>query len=383
MTSDALPGWLRDRLAGATPARTWVLDTLDAASERPLHATGALRQASREARKLRSRERTVLWDVVYALIRHRDALRLRTGDAGWAALLDAWLADPAVPAGLPDAVRLGCPEDVAADLRTTYGDGLDAWLDASNDRAPAVLRANAARTSRDALAKRLGRDGIETRPVGTHGLEVVGRANLLGHAAFREGLFELQDLASQQIAERTEPAGRTVLDLCAGAGGKALAIAALGGRVTATDIRGAALDELRARAKRNRVSIETVRLDRPAAEALGGRCFDRVLVDAPCSGTGVWRRHPELRWRLEPDERARLSAAQRELLATGAERVAPGGWLIYATCSALRSENEAVVDAFLAAHPAWQRVRDDLRTAPHVDGTDGMYAAVLATPRPA
>jgi 16S rRNA (cytosine967-C5)-methyltransferase len=368
---------LRVRLETPTPARAWVLETLDAASADPRRATSALRAASRDARKLRSRERRALWDVVYELVRHRDALVHRTAASGWEALLAAWLADPAIPPDLPDAVRLGCPPAIAADLRATYGEALDAWLQASNARAPAFLRANLARTTPQALADRLRRDGIETRPAGEHGLEVVGRANLLGNPAWREGLFEVQDLASQRVAALTAPQGLRVLDLCAGAGGKALAMAALGGRVVATDIRSRALDELRNRATRARARIEVRVLDRPADEILEGRTFDRVLVDAPCTGTGVWRRHPEFRWRLGPDSLAELSDLQHTLIRTGADRVAPSGWLVYATCSALRSENEAVVERFLAEVPGWRRLREDFRTAPHLDGTDGMYAAIL------
>lgn len=366
---------LFDRLSTETPARRWVLDTLTQASERPKHASAALRAASRDSRKLRSRERRALWDVVYELIRHQQALAHR-GEPSWAALLDSWLADPLIPAELPDAVRLGCIEAVAADLRSTWGEQLDSWLEASNTRAPTFLRANLARIRPAELAKRLAQADIHTQPAGEQGLQVVGRANLLGHPAWRQGLFEVQDLGSQRVAARVDPADKQVLDLCAGAGGKSLALAALGGRVTAADIRSRALGELRSRAKRARCQIETVLLDSP--DALGSRRFDRVLVDAPCTGTGVWRRHPEFRWRVDDAELTRLSALQAELLVRGAAHTRPDGVLVYATCSALHRENEAIVDGFLDQHPEWERHTPDLRTAPHLDGTDGMFAASLA-----
>ncbi|MEZ4321541.1 MAG: RsmB/NOP family class I SAM-dependent RNA methyltransferase [Myxococcota bacterium] len=371
---------LRQRLVEPTPARDWVLATLTAASERPRHATHSFRQAARDARKLRSRERRALWDLVYDLVRYRAVLGRIAATPDWEGLLDAWLSGGPVPEGLPDADRLGCTADAAADLRSTYGDALEDWLAASNARAPTTLRAHVGRIGQEALQGRLRRDGIETIPVGAAGLNVVGRANVLGSAAWREGLFEVQDLASQWVSERVDPAGHTVLDLCAGAGGKALAMAALGGRVTATDIRARALEELRNRAQRARSAIEVHLLE---GDPLGSRTFERVLVDAPCSGTGVWRRHPELRWRLgeagaaQSPTLADLHRDQRMLVETGARHVAEGGRLVYATCSALRSENEALVDGFLADHPEWARAEPDLRTAPHVDGTDGMYAAFL------
>ena len=193
------------------------------------------------------------------------------------------------------------------------------------------------------------------------------RANLVGHPAFQRGWFEVQDLGSQRVSHFVDGAGRTVLDLCAGAGGKALALAAAGAHVTATDVRTAALQELRRRAKRAGAVVRTVH-----RTAIGH--YDRVLVDAPCSGSGVWRRHPEYRWRLADGVPSTL---QSRLLAEGADAVAPGGELVYATCSVFRAENEAVVEGFLATHPAWRRLRPDLRLAPHTDHTDGLYAAAL------
>jgi 16S rRNA (cytosine967-C5)-methyltransferase len=362
---DTLDPRIVARLQSESPARSWVVDTLSrAAADRP-HASARLREAARDARKLRSRERRALFDVVYELIRRQSALQA-LGATTWSDQLTLWLEQPSMD-HLPFATRAGCTPAIADDLQQAYGDAREAWLEASNARAPAVLRVNLRRTTRAQLQARLGGDGIVTSPLGDAGLLVEGRANLVGNKAFREGLFELQDHASQQVSAYVDASG-TVLDLCAGAGGKSLALAASGATVFATDIRSRALDELRKRAKRARTPVNVVH-----RTAL--RTYDRVLIDAPCSGSGVWRRHPEFRWRLADD--GVPTTLQLELLEEGARAVAPGGQVIYATCSALLLENEHVVDTFLGRQPAWELARPLLRTAPHVDGTDGMFAAAL------
>lgn len=358
MKPGSLDPRILERLQPSTepsPARTWVLQTYGAAAAEPSRATGILRAAARDSRKLRSRERRELWDVVYALIRNRDAYAA----LGRTEVLDAWLDDPDL-SGLPFEARAGCSAEVASDLFATYGEAREAWLDASNARAPVHLRVHVGRTDVASLQGRLAKDGIDTTPLGTTGLRVEGRANLVGNRAFLDGLFELQDHASQQIAGLVK--GRRVLDFCAGAGGKSLALAALGKRVTAWDVRGRALDELRKRATRARSHVEV--LSSPPTGT-----YETVLVDAPCSGSGVWRRHPEYRWRLP--ELPEFGVLQRQILEQASRCVASGGTLIYATCSSLRAEDEAVASSL-----GWT-VTETLRTAPHLDDADGMYAAVL------
>ena len=324
-----------------------MLDTFEAARTQPERATGVLRAAAKDARKLRSRERRLLFDVVYDLIRYGAAY-----EALGHTPLDGWLDDVDLGA-LPFAVRAGCTPEAADDLLATYGEAREDWLAASNSRPRAHLRTNLRKGSRRKLQERLAHEGIVTEPIGTCGLAVEGRANLLGSRAFLEGRFELQDLASQQVAEKVP--GDRVLDFCAGAGGKSLALASRGVRVHAWDVRARALDELRKRAKR---AGTPVHVGPPQGT------FPTVLVDAPCSGSGVWRRHPEYRWRL--GDHGGLAVLEQ-----AASYVEPGGTLVYATCSALRSENEGVIEAF-----GW-RVQDSLRTAPHTGDTDGMYAAIL------
>jgi 16S rRNA (cytosine967-C5)-methyltransferase len=270
---------------------------------------------------------------------------------------------------------------------------------AMNERAPLTVRANTVRTSREDLARGLAEEGVGTEPTGlaAHGLRFSRSVNAFGLAAFRAGLFEVQDEGSQLIAEVCAPPPRgLVVDACAGAGGKTLALAALAGgrgRVVALDIDGRKLEELRRRARR--AGLSSVQARPPGPEAtlgLHGRA-DRVLCDAPCSGLGVLRRNPEARWRLTPASVAELPARQLGILGQYAGLCAPGGRLIYATCTVLRRENDDVVEAFLAVHPDFERVLlkeilgttralelgdgTCLRLYPHRHGTDGFFAAVL------
>jgi 16S rRNA (cytosine967-C5)-methyltransferase len=177
--------------------------------------------------------------------------------------------------------------------------------------------------------------------------------------AFNDGLVEVQDEGSQLIALACEPAdGKLLVDLCAGAGGKALALAAAapGARIIACDTSRQRLSKLEPRAKRAGATIETLLLDQPReAEGLSGLVgqADVVLVDAPCSGSGTWRRNPEGRWRLTPERLERLEALQARVLDLAAPLVKPGGALVYAVCSLLRREGWCQAEAFLSRHSAF------------------------------
>ncbi len=244
---------------------------------------------------------------------------------------------------------------------------------------------------------------MATRPLALapDGLELLTHVNAYGLAAFRDGRFELQDAGSQVIAELVAPPPRgTLVDACAGAGGKTLALGALAanrGRLTAFDVSENKLEELRTRARRaGLTNVQALLVDEklPTSEelALHGRA-DRVLCDVPCSGLGTLRRNPEARWRLGPADLDELPERQRAILDRYAPLVAPGGRLVYATCTVARVENDEVVDAFLAAHPEFVEVPAKeilgkaraeaigdgtrLRLQPHVHDTDGFFAAVL------
>lgn len=290
--------------------------------------------------------------------------------------------EPAAPAGT-------APAWLQEKLAATLGrDELPALL----ERAPLDLRVNRLKATRndvlpqfpDALASDLSPDAIRL----AEGTKVEAMP------AFEQGLIEVQDEGSQVIVAACAAApGMIAVDLCAGAGGKTLALAGamMGkGRLIACDIDRARLSRLAPRAERaGAVFIETRLLD-GGREAQGLTdlvgAADVVLIDAPCSGTGTWRRNPEARWRLTPARLERLRVTQAHVLAFGAPLVNPGGRLVYAVCSLLDEEGPAQVEAFLAANTGWERldplaagrpVGPGRRLTPAHDGTDGFFIAVL------
>ncbi|MBS2027576.1 MAG: methyltransferase [Deltaproteobacteria bacterium] len=247
---------------------------------------------------------------------------------------------------------------------------------AMNQPGPTTLRANTLHTDRDSLAVKLREEGIVTRPgrLAPNALHVEGRANLWGSTAWRNGLFEVQDEGSQLIVEacRAKPRERW-LDLCAGNGGKTLALAAaMGGTgtIVACDVDRQKLQNLDARLKRARVNGVEIRELEPGREAqsLHGERFDGVLVDAPCSELGTLRRHPDARWRLDLEKITKLPALQLRLSRLATDHLEPGGKLVYATCTIHKAENEDVVSRSAVGLTA--------RTLrPDVDGTDGFFIA--------
>lgn len=280
-----------------------------------------------------------------------------------------------------------------------------AVLRAQNRRAPLTARANLLRCTREELAARLAAEGVasERSELAPLGLLLQTRVNAYGLAAFQEGWFELMDEGSQLIAELVSPVpGEVVVDACAGAGGKALALGARmqnRGRLLAFDIDRDKLDELRRRARRaGLTNVQALCTSMDGTGELPAELFSRgaakVLVDAPCSGLGVLRRNPEARWRLRPGDLDEIGAKQRAILATAASLVQPGGLLVYATCTVLRRENDEVVEDLLRQRsdfsivPAAELLGRDsagravdgpfLRTLPgEATGPDGFFAAAL------
>ena len=305
-----------------------------------------------------------------------------------------------------DAVRASMPTWLVQMVTTERGhDAGLTLLESMNLRAPLAIRVNTALTTPEALTKELAEEGVLAHPghLSPTTLVLETRVNAFGLSAFRRGLFEVMDEGSQVVAELVAPPpGGRVLDACAGAGGKTLALAAAmsgKGRVLAIDVDGKKLEELRRRARRAGLNNVTARpITRDGAvlppEARPG-AWDRVLVDAPCSGLGVLRRNPEARWRLTPADVAGFPPRQTALLVTYAPLVAVGGRLIYATCSILAEENERVIERFLAERDDFVRVpvkeiwgkarvealgqADDgfLRLDPSRHDADGFFAAIL------
>jgi 16S rRNA (cytosine967-C5)-methyltransferase len=345
-----------------------------------------------------SKDRRAARELVYAAIRALGE-RPATGRAamiGYArarepALLELFDGGPHAPAPVGDepAAETGlAPAWLIGRFERTFGADTDGVLTALAGRAPLDLRANVLKASREAVAallparRRPARARVDLRAAEPFDVEAV--------EAFRGGLVEVQDEGSQLVAAlcAARP-GMTVVDLCAGAGGKSLALAAdmaNDGRIVATDTDRARLSRLAPRAARAGVSIIETRLLDPGRESaaladLEGAA-DIVLVDAPCSGTGTWRRNPEARWRLTPARLERLETLQARLIDIGWSLVRPGGRLVYAVCSLLDAEGWAQADAFAARAPAARpavlrapAVEGRLRLDPRHHGTDGFFIA--------
>lgn len=305
---------------------------------------------------------------------------------------------------LAPAVRLNLPDATYAMLETAMdGAAIEKLMAAMNQPADVDLRANTLKITRDDLQRRLGDEGLKLTPTpyAPDGLRHAARTPLFQRQEFKDGLFEIQDEGSQLISLLVDPRPRdSVVDFCAGGGGKSLHLAALmhnKGSINSLDVHERRLEELSKR--RRRAGADNIRLHALTSETdpwLGSlhNQVHRVLVDAPCSGSGTWRRNPDLKWRdWDLDT---LNRTQTAVLASAAELVKPGGRLVYATCSLFRRENHDVVRFFLDNHPdfallpadeclkPWsldnRGLTDDegfLRVLPHTHGTDGFFAAVF------
>ncbi len=301
---------------------------------------------------------------------------------------------------MPAAIALEVSDWVLPHLQARFGDRLDAEMAATLDPAPLDLRVNLLKGTRDEARAALLAEGLETEPtpLSPWGLRIEGRRAVTTGAAFQSGLVEIQDEGSQLVAALVGAAPEMrVVDWCAGAGGKTLALAMLmrnRGHLMACDVSAPRLDGAVRRLRRAGVHNAERHLVGPGDKWAKRRAgaFDRVLVDAPCTGTGTWRRNPDARLRLRPIDLEELVPKQAAILDAAARLVRPGGRLIYATCSLLPEENEAQVESFLvrtsgfAVVPlpaAWTLATPGpgpgpfLSLTPLRHNTDGFFAAVL------
>ena len=297
---------------------------------------------------------------------------------------------------LPGWVAAGLPEFVVEDFKTTFG---DRWAQEAHalmqPRAPIDLRVNTARTTVEAVEVELREAGLspERTPFSPIGLRLASEPppNIQALEAFKDGRIEIQDEGSQIVCALADARpGMTVVDYCAGGGGKTIGLgAAMAGQGTliASDVVQKRLDNIRPRLERAGVEAELRAIGQNGGgmEDLNGAA-DLVFVDAPCSGSGTWRRRPEDAWRLTPEEVERLHALQVRILAQAAKLVKPGGRLAYVTCSMLSGENAATADAFEAGHPDFAPVATTApfaetpaarhRLSPATTGTDGFFFAL-------
>jgi len=356
----------------------------------------------RERRGFDRDERAAAVEAIFGVALWRRRLLWHAGTAGPRALLFVLLRDlagvseteasglcdlpPPWPPRRPEPERLAdrwsLPDFLETLLVRELGSEAEAFAKAISVPGPICLRTNALRTTRRELAVRLRDEGVETVETGRapQGLVVTSqRPNLLALDSFRAGLFEVQDEGSQLVAALCEVRpGETVLDACAGAGGKTLALAAAlrgEGRLVACDPDAERLQRLALRAQRAGARVEI------AIRAPAGLRADVALVDAPCSELGILRRGPDARFRIDERSLGAFPPVQREILENTMRSVRPGGRLVYATCTIRSEENEDVARAFERDHPELVRDRSSgaadgfFRTFPHREGTDAFFAA--------
>ena len=407
-------------------------------------ADSILSRYFREHRELGPADRTFVAEAVFGVLRHKSLLDHVSENGKTRTLLLAWLTrvqglntrelEPVLRRGdnetvaaikgistdtltlaqqaeLPDWVveKLISPLPLAGQGHTwSAAEGLGerardilALGKALAEPAPLDLRVNTQRAKRDEVLATLNADGFMATPTpyAPNALRLEGRPSINRHALFLDGTIEVQDEGSQLLCHLLAPTRHDlVIDFCAGAGGKTLALGAImanRGRLYAFDTSASRLKKMQPRLARSGLSNvhpqtitneNDIRIKRLAGKA------ERVLVDAPCSGLGTLRRNPDLKWRQSPESVARLVDKQTAILRAASGLLKPGGRLVYATCSLLAEENEAIVEAFLAANPAFTLVdcdsvfeqqKNDLRTGkylrltPHQHGTDGFFGAVL------
>lgn len=381
----------------------------------------------REHRQLGHADRAFVAETVFAVLRRGRSIEARCAGQlsdrrrllatlalvrGWSqrelapvlkASEEAWLAAAkAMPeTELPPAVRCDLPDWLYQRLEQQLGaDETLALAHAINQSAPLDLRVNTLKADRESVLAKLAADGIAAQPGALSPLAVRLRDKpaLAKHPMFLEGAFEVQDEGSQLLGFLLDPKrGEMVVDFCAGAGGKTLLLGALmrnTGRLYAFDVSDKRLANLKPRLARSGLSnVHPGRIEHERDQKikrLAGKA-DRVLVDAPCSGLGTLRRNPDLKWRQSESSVAELTVKQASILDAAATLVRPGGRLVYATCSLLTVENDAVVAGFLEKHPDFSLLPaasllgkqgiacegEVLRLLPHRHNTDGFYAAAM------
>ena len=390
-------------------------------------ADGTLSRYFREHPRLGSRERGVIAEAIYGLLRNKSVYTSFSESGSGPAMRRLTLLGLADAVGvdslgglteeetawlervmqidrshLPVTMKANMPAWIWDKLNTRFGEEQALALTTSlNTPAPLDLRVNAIKGNREDVIASLAQAPIlaEPTPYSASGLRVIKKPSIQNLPLFKDGTIEVQDEGSQLLAQLVGARrGEMVADFCAGAGGKTLALGALmrnTGRLYAFDVSEKRLAKLKPRLARSGLSnVHPVVIahEKDAKIKRLSAKLDRVLVDAPCSGLGTLRRNPDVKWRQTPEGVAELNVKQASILASASRMVKPGGRLVYATCSILDEENEDIVNAFLAEHPdftlvpaskvlAEQKVElemgDFLKLYPHIHQTDGFFAAIL------
>lgn len=372
-------------------------------------ADRALEGLFKSQRKLGSRDRKFVAESVYECVRWTRRLKATAEHAGvhrpqycdellvygfeqgwndWAGLsteeIQKLKTAATAQAQWPRAVRESINDEIDAAAASELGAAWDQELHALNEQAPVDLRVNRHRIALGELRRKLQDEGIATEELAgfADALTLRERKNVFSIPIFKEGFFEVQDRSSQRVAPFAKPEGAArIIDACAGAGGKTLHLASLmknRGKIISLDIFDWKLKELEVRARRGRFSnIETRLIDSAKVIKRLDQSADRVLLDVPCSGLGVIRRNPDAKMRLEAAELERLRILQAEILGSYSRMVKVGGYLVYATCSVLPSENLRQVENFLQSQGAHWDLEEHWSALPSERNGDGFFAARL------
>lgn len=357
---------------------------------------------ARRSRYAGSKDRAAVRDLVFTALRRRRSLAWIAGEETGRALMlghlvgsgedparvftgDGYAPDPPTSkemdrihpvSAAPADIRVDCPEWLWPLATQALGDKTSAVFELLQERAPVFLRVNTSRVTVEEAVESLAGDGIDTcpGPLSATALLVEGHPRRLQtSSAYRDGLVELQDAASQAAVDLIMPwcIGADVLDYCAGGGGKAVHMASAGaGSITAYDVNLQRMSDIPKRAARAGIDVRVV--DTPQGQ------FDLVLTDVPCSGSGAWRRQPEAKWRLSPERLSDLVSTQSDILRKAASHVRPGGKLAYVTCSFLDPENGDQISRFLDQNSDWRQLAQ--RQFNPLEGGDGLFVAVLEKP---
>jgi 16S rRNA (cytosine967-C5)-methyltransferase len=383
-----------------------VVEALEAIFSGNRYADKVIEKVLKQNPKWGARDRRFIAETTYDIVRWYRLLRRVTsakGDEYWK-LLGAWcilhkidlpqweefkglkvpeVLDQHREAQRTRKIRESIPDWLDEIAEQELGHIWEKELQALNDEAPVVLRVNTLKISKTDLQFELREEGVQTLSIDgfPDALVLEERQNIFGTSAFKEGLFDVQDAASQLIAPflRVEP-GMRVIDACAGAGGKTLHLAALmnnKGRIIAMDVEQYKLDELQKRARRAGVSNMEPRLIESSKSIKRlENTADRLLLDVPCSGLGVLKRNPDAKWKLSVDFIDKVKTLQQHILNDYCLMVKPGGMVVYSTCSILSSENEKQVEKFLSERKEQFELVEQKHVWPS-DGFDGFYMALL------
>ncbi|MFN7116449.1 MAG: RsmB/NOP family class I SAM-dependent RNA methyltransferase [Saprospiraceae bacterium] len=385
-----------------------VVEALQDIFQQGYYADRVIERLLKSNRQWGSRDRAFLAESVYEMVRWYRLLYEVKGqqpvnEADWLRLFGIWwiirgeqLPDWEAFRTLPSNIIIEKYQSVQGirKIRESIPDWLDElgeqelgenWeptIHALNEPAPVILRANRLKTSVSELIPQLKKEGVLATALLEDALLVTERKNLFATQAFKEGLFEVQDYSSQQVAPFLDVLpGMRVIDACAGGGGKTLHLAALlqnKGQLISMDVEERKLEELRKRTRRAGISIVETRLidSTKVIKRLAGSA-DRVLLDVPCSGLGVLRRNPDAKWKLTPAFLDKVRQTQQDILQSYSRMVKLGGKLVYATCSILPSENQQQVQHFLTEKQGAFELIKERQILPQEQGFDGFYMALL------